>query len=245
MTEHDPTPPGPARPDPRRPLTWADSPEEQALIAPWNAGHILSVVAQVTVDCAHLLTPCVFRPQSLAENQKLGHSSASPQLGSLQVKPSNDIQDGRKPSLGAHRKSAECSLLRIRSHSSRDFHSGRPSRHRYTLNLLKHPSAWAGCVPAQETGIRQHCLWALGMAVLTLRRIHATPTYRNGRKVTISNRLRVAGRITARDVPPVIFLVVAKGGVPRSPVTSSRRQTAAWAGGRRGRSARDKALLSY
>ena len=39
MTEHDPTPPGPARPDPRRPLTWADSPEEQALIAPWNAGH--------------------------------------------------------------------------------------------------------------------------------------------------------------------------------------------------------------
>ena len=39
MTGHDPTPPGPPRPDPRRPLTWADSPEEQALIAPWNAGH--------------------------------------------------------------------------------------------------------------------------------------------------------------------------------------------------------------
>ena len=58
-----------------------------------EAGHILSVVAQVTVDCAHPLTPCVSRPQSLAENQKLGHSSASPRLGSLQVKPSNDIQD--------------------------------------------------------------------------------------------------------------------------------------------------------
>ena len=39
MTGHDLTPPGPARPDPHRPLTWADSPEEQALIAPWNAGH--------------------------------------------------------------------------------------------------------------------------------------------------------------------------------------------------------------
>ena len=39
MTGHDPTSPGPPRPDPRRPLTWADSPEEQALIAPWNAGH--------------------------------------------------------------------------------------------------------------------------------------------------------------------------------------------------------------
>ena len=43
-------------------------------------------------------------------------------------------------------------------------------------------------LPAQETGIRRHCLWALGMAVLTLRRIHATPTYRNGREVTISRR---------------------------------------------------------
>ena len=30
-------------------------------------------------------------------------------------------------------------------------------------------------IPAHETGIRRHCLWALGMAVLTLRRIHATP----------------------------------------------------------------------
>ena len=43
-------------------------------------------------------------------------------------------------------------------------------------------------IPAQETGIRRHCLWVLGMAVLTLRRIHATPTYRNGREVTISRR---------------------------------------------------------
>ena len=38
--------------------------------------------------------------------------------------------------------------------------------------------------------------------------------------------------------PASRFLVVAKGGVPRSPVKSSRRQTAAWAAGRRGRSAR-------
>ena len=30
-------------------------------------------------------------------------------------------------------------------------------------------------IPARETGIRRYCLWSLGMAVLTLRRIHATP----------------------------------------------------------------------
>ncbi len=43
-------------------------------------------------------------------------------------------------------------------------------------------------IPARETGIRLHCLWALGMAVLTLRRIHATPAYRSGRAVKISRR---------------------------------------------------------
>ena len=43
-------------------------------------------------------------------------------------------------------------------------------------------------IPAHETGIRRHCLWALGMAVLTLRRIHATPAFRGARQVKISRR---------------------------------------------------------
>ena len=43
-------------------------------------------------------------------------------------------------------------------------------------------------IPTREIGIRQHCLWALGMAVLTLRRIHATPTFTKGENVKISRR---------------------------------------------------------
>ena len=43
-------------------------------------------------------------------------------------------------------------------------------------------------IPSRETGIRRHCLWALGMAVLTLRRIHATPGFGDGREVKISRR---------------------------------------------------------
>lgn len=43
-------------------------------------------------------------------------------------------------------------------------------------------------IPPRETGIRLHCLWALGMAVLTLRRIHATPTFKDGQEVKISRR---------------------------------------------------------
>ena len=43
-------------------------------------------------------------------------------------------------------------------------------------------------VPARERGIRNFCLWAIGMAVLTLRKIHDRPGFRSGEEVKISRR---------------------------------------------------------
>ena len=43
-------------------------------------------------------------------------------------------------------------------------------------------------MPPEERGIRRFCLWALGMAVLTLRKIHANTGYSTGRQVKISRR---------------------------------------------------------
>ncbi len=43
-------------------------------------------------------------------------------------------------------------------------------------------------IPGCETGIRRFCLWALGMAVLTLRRIHAHADFTSGQQVKISRR---------------------------------------------------------
>ena len=43
-------------------------------------------------------------------------------------------------------------------------------------------------IPAREAGIRRFCLWALGMAVLTLRRIHARPAFTDSRDVKIPRR---------------------------------------------------------
>ena len=48
-------------------------------------------------------------------------------------------------------------------------------------------------IPRHETGIRRFCLWAIGMALLTLRQIYNHPGYDNGRDVKIS---RLAVRIT-------------------------------------------------
>lgn len=40
-------------------------------------------------------------------------------------------------------------------------------------------------IPRHEQGIRRFCLWALGMAILTLRRIHQHPNFSKGQEVKI------------------------------------------------------------
>jgi len=74
-------------------------------------------------------------------------------------------------------------------------------------------------IPAHETGIRRFCLWALGMAVLTLRKINARRAFSSGQQVKISRAsvyatifftnlltrhdgpLRLLFRFTARTLP--------------------------------------------
>jgi len=48
---------------------------------------------------------------------------------------------------------------------------------RYTLML-----------PRKQSGIRKFCLWALGLAILTLQNIHQSPQYRSGQEVKVSRR---------------------------------------------------------
>ncbi len=51
-------------------------------------------------------------------------------------------------------------------------------------------------LPAGETGIRRYCLWAVGMAVLSLRRIHANPHFSSEKEVRIT-RAQVRGVIAS------------------------------------------------
>lgn len=53
---------------------------------------------------------------------------------------------------------------------------------------LRNALAYTLLIPAREPGIRKFCLWALGMAVLTLRKINANPQFENGQQVKISRR---------------------------------------------------------
>ena len=76
-------------------------------------------------------------------------------------------------------------------------------------------------IPAREAGIRRHCLWALGMAVLTLRRIHATPTFRDGQEVKISRRsvravTLVTSALVRSDLALKLLFKAATRGLPRA-----------------------------
>ncbi len=55
-------------------------------------------------------------------------------------------------------------------------------------NHLKVALEYTLCFPPRETGIRKFCLMALGMAVLTLRKINANPAFSLGSEVKISRR---------------------------------------------------------
>ena len=88
-------------------------------------------------------------------------------------------------------------------------------------------------IPARETGIRRHCVSALGMALLTLRRIHATPGFRSGREVKISRRsvraVTTLGGLAARWDPALglLFGALARG----LPARREERRASRLAGG--------------
>src|ERR1700689_4753543 len=50
-------------------------------------------------------------------------------------------------------------------------------------------------IPGRETGIRRFCLWAVGLAVLTLRKIHKNPGFTAGSQVKISRSAVTMTRI--------------------------------------------------
>jgi farnesyl-diphosphate farnesyltransferase len=53
---------------------------------------------------------------------------------------------------------------------------------------LRNALRYVELLPADETGIRRFCLWALGMAVMTLRRVQLNPGFKAGQEVKISRR---------------------------------------------------------
>lgn len=103
---------------------------------------------------------------------------------------------------------------------------------------LEDALAYTLIIPRRETGIRKFCLWAIGMALLTLRKIYRNRAYQSGEEVKISRKslqaviwgtgaalrsnllLRALFHLTARGLPRCGILP--QGGGCESPSLAAR-----------------------
>jgi farnesyl-diphosphate farnesyltransferase len=74
-------------------------------------------------------------------------------------------------------------------------------------------------IPAREIGIRRFCLWAIGLAVLTLKRIAANPGFTQGSQVKVSRRtvaitLALCNAATGRNGMLRFLFARAAAGLP-------------------------------
>src|SRR6516225_1144256 len=82
--------------------------------------------------------------------------------------------------------------------SDERFHAGVRELVAVAHGHLRNALAYALLLPGTEPGVRLFCLWALGLAVLTLRRIDAHPGYTRGEQVKVSHSAVLLTRLSTR-----------------------------------------------
>jgi len=83
-------------------------------------------------------------------------------------------------------------------------------------------------IPGEETGIRRFCLWAIGLAVLTLQKINQNPRFTAGVQVKVSRRAVAMTRVLTdvalrRDWLLRRLFALAARGLPLAQVGEARR----------------------
>ncbi|MEE8306748.1 MAG: phytoene/squalene synthase family protein, partial [Gammaproteobacteria bacterium] len=80
-------------------------------------------------------------------------------------------------------------LAGLRSMSdSPEFHAGMEELIGIAHRHLRYAMDYSCAIPRAHRGIRRFCFWAVGMAILTLRRIHGSLPFTSGAEVKISRR---------------------------------------------------------
>ena len=75
-------------------------------------------------------------------------------------------------------------------------------------------------LPKEAVGIRRFCLWAVGLAILTLRNIQLRPNYRSGQEVKVSRRalrttIGACNLFTRNNAALNMIFRLAASGLPR------------------------------
>src|ERR1700730_2052402 len=95
---------------------------------------------------------------------------------------------------------------------------------------LRNALSFTLLIPGREAGIRRFCLWALGLAILTLRKITATPGFTAGKQVKVPRSAVAVTRITTNISVRNNWMLerlfdIAARGVPLAPPGTVRRRS--------------------
>jgi farnesyl-diphosphate farnesyltransferase len=90
---------------------------------------------------------------------------------------------------------------------------------------LRRALAYTLLLPRTEPGLRKFCLWSIGMALLTLRKINRNPGFTSGKQVKITHRavtatVLVANTLVRRDRALHWLFDLAAGGLPVETATA-------------------------
>jgi farnesyl-diphosphate farnesyltransferase len=93
---------------------------------------------------------------------------------------------------------------------------------------LRNALAFTLLIPPRETGIRRFCLWAVGLAVLTLRSIQRHPNFTSGNEVKVSRSAVTMTRVLTNFAVGNDWLLnrlfdAAARGLPLAPASQVRR----------------------
>lgn len=97
------------------------------------------------------------------------------------------------------------------------FHAGMYELVGVAHGHLRNALAYTMAIPVRHTGIRRFCLWAIGLAVLTLRKIAANPQFTSGSQVKISRtavrltQLCTSAAVRSDGLLGILFEVAARG----------------------------------
>jgi len=93
---------------------------------------------------------------------------------------------------------------------------------------LRNALSYTLLIPGKEAGLRRFCLWAIGLAVLTLRKIAETPGFTSGKQVKVPRSAVAVTRITTNISVRNNWMLkrlfdIAARGVPLAPEATVRR----------------------
>lgn len=158
--------------------------------------HVAGVVGEMLTELF-----CAWSPHVAQQQQRLSHLAVSFGLGLQMTNILKDIWDDKRrnacwlPQSVFAKHGFDLATLSTDCHGA-PFQEGLRELIGVARGHLKNALAYTLLIPKSEMGIRRFCLWAIGMALLTLRKINRNRAFIAGEEVKISRR-SVRGTILA------------------------------------------------